>query len=315
MDSRTSVDASAKVAAPSGVYEVGLCVTIENNDSNHEQSKVNVTPYLRNIGFKEDRYQHWWYVHYAVDGVPQNKERVHQILPTNESGIKNIASNGHGYMTKGTWYQWGPTKTFYVDNDGNPKHTVGVYLNCTATTPWHCPALVNGVKQYVTYEFGTALHNPHVDAPEPEGISASHFDQDSRRLCYHWKDVDYEYVAYVTVERIMYTGNTAYTRGNLYIGDTDKLNNSQVHSHLVNEIIPETVTRVEFRMCNVSVSGDTEYSNWVTLDTPANSKVWINVPKVGWKKTIPWVKDENGKWHKATKTYAKDNGTWKRTIM
>jgi hypothetical protein len=298
------------VAAQPNTYEVGLYVEFENKDAEHQYTTVKVTPCLRNIGFTEKRYRHWWNVHYITDGNYQGSE--YKLLPDGDSGITNVVNKGYGFMDQGIWYQWGPTKEYKHENDGKGNHSVGVYLHCTATTPRYCPALVNGEQRYVTYTFSLPKYNPHADAPTPSGVDCD-FDKSTRTLYFKWNTAG---CASVKVYIDMYRkDDSEYSQGYLKINGTENFKPEQGSDNSVYVKIPPEVASIKYRVYNVSTSGDTEGTDLITVYTPTNDKVWMNIPGVGWKKTIPWVKDENGKWHKATKTYVKDNGTWKRTIM
>lgn len=302
----------------SNVYEVGLEVYMQDNDSDHEYCTVTLQPKLRYVGANSTnkRAQHTWHVYFTVDGVHLGtydytgpSTNKHNYLPNDEAEY-GVVGDGKLIMQKNVWYKWGYSWGYSIKNDGK-QHSVGVIMRCDNTQPWDCPArLPSGAEQYLTHTFTTA--NYAVIPPAPVGVDYD-YNEDTRVIEYKWSGAD---CAYVTVWSNWFDSSGALRKGD-YIriqapGDASPrhtLYNSDVTAHLVKETLPDYVTFVTWRVDNYSVTGHATNGQHQETTIDSDSKVYVQG-----KKTIPWVKTESG-WKKANKTYVKVGNTFKRTII
>ena len=294
-------------------FQMGIKVTIIDNDTAHKNCVITVQPMLRYVGGNSSvvRKQHRWNVHFAEDYkynghwyAYQGAFGMNSYLP-NDTAQAGVVSNGELIMTRNQWYNWGSSWVYTYPNDGTTHH-FGIVMYCFDTQPSQCPSYVNGKERYIWAEVTTAKYTK--TPPTPSGLEAS-FDEATRTLSYKWDTTvptgaDW---AYIKLWRNWYN-----TKGELveqgYLGG--KLSNSNMP---VKEVLPADISFVTWAVINYS-STDTPAETTgpdITIDT--DCKVWVKTPN-GWKKAIPWVKTPNG-WKKANKTYCKVGTAWKRTIM
>lgn len=292
----------------SSVYKCGLDVTVlsNSNTTSNEYVTVRLTPKLKHTQGAR-RYQHRWHIYFKVDSNPAKTYSytgtLHNALPNSTSGT-NVEGAGNMWMNAGQWYQWGDYYDVTVKNDGQ-KHIFRLYMNCEETIPRYCPAegkWVEGSINTVGYK---------VTPPAPSGVNVT-YDENTRTLSYTWDDAA---CSYILLYRNLFDsdgniipGKSSYVAP---LGQNDKLYNS---NKPFKEVVPEGTARVTYEMINVSASGHRTSSGHKEKSFATDNKVWINVPGVGWRKAIPWIKTPDG-WKKATKTYVKVDNDWKRTIV
>lgn len=301
-------------ATSSGDYEVGIALTFEQNSSAYQNTIVHIQPLLKRKK-SVTRYQHSWYVHFAVDNkpvvtVPYLGSTGDNALPNN-TAKDNVVGSGRLYMEANTWYKWGNAHSTVIPNDGN-THNVGINMNCIETIPRYCPA----EGQYLWAYFSTPRYN--VPAPKPKGVYTT-FDPNTRELKYYWDTAD---CAFILLWRNWHTvEGTIIQGGYVSVNGTGKIYNVDCP---YKEVLPDNISYVTYEMVNFSSTNDSSTTGglratWrdangnIQNTFPTDCKVWVNVNGT-WVKAVPWVKTSEG-WKKASKTYVKVNGAWQRTIM
>ena len=286
-------------------YEVRLIVTLINSDANNAKCKAILTPQLRRVGAGATRYQHRWNVFFKADALENIRSYKggagYEALPNRLSGT-NVESAGNMYMTAGTWYTWGESYEFEIDNDGK-THSFGIRMECVDTIPRTCPQA-----GYATINLTTAKYK--VAAPTPV-LKTPVFNEDTRELTYSWNAVDTTKCDYIQLHRDWFNADGNLIAGKSgYVGTNDKLLDTTTS---FTEKLSEEVASVSYRLYIVSTSGDVAKSGDKEFTVATDDKVWVYINNK-WVKAIPWVKVD-GVWKKVTKTYVNINGTWKRTIM
>lgn len=284
-------------------YQMGILVDYKNCNTSHVNSTVSVTPLLRRIGSNYTRSQHHWYVYYAKDTKLQEAHNFYGLLP-NDTTQAGVNSAGHLDMQADVWYQWGPTRTYTVPNDGQ-THNFGVRLECVGTVPRWCPEQ-NGAQ----YLYTSKTFPRYTDTPDPpKGVKAD-FNSDTRLLTYSWDAADCEWVQ---LKRHWIDANENVIKSGWFIGPsgTEKLYNKDVTAGALTETIPTNVVKVTYEVVNYSKTKDASKSVSGEVPTASRQYVWIKVGD-SWQKAIPWVK-VNGVWKKATKAYVKVDNVWTPT--
>jgi hypothetical protein len=287
-------------------YEVGMCVSVTNNDADHQNSNVVITPYLRNIEGVE-RKQHNWTLTFKIDGIAypvyyNGAAGSDWVLPNRASGT--IKSNGAMDMAARQWYQWGFQHTATVPNDGR-QHTFELVMNCIGTVPYNCPA-----EGTLSMTVTTAVYR--VNPPAPKGVDAI-VDTATQEIEYVWTDAD---CAFVYLWRNYYDASgKLLTAGYFTINrpNGECLYNADVHAHLIKEKLPKGTVLVTWEVVNYSATSHPAASGEHRKSIETDCKVWVKIGN-DWKKAIPWVKTSNG-WKKASKAYVKVGNDWKRTVM
>lgn len=287
-------------------YEVGVDYKITGNFETNAECTVEIIPYLRRNGDYE-RKQHKWNVYFMCDDM-----HVHTYNYTGSSGanalpndyaVAGVESSGQLYMKKNVAYQWGKSYTVKLKTDG-ALHKIGVRMECY-TEPRYCPS--KNTSEYVTTTVQVAKQK--VVAPKPTGVAAT-FNEDTRVLTYTWDDAACDYIL-LWRNWLDENGNTI-KQG--YIAPSGQNNKVYNKDKPITETLADNVAKVTYEMVNVSSTDDRATTGELSIDIPTGDKVYVNVPEIGWKKAIPYVKVGN-EWKKATKTYVKVGNDWKRTIV
>ena len=280
-------------------YQFGAIVSHTNAASSNQTSTVTITPYLCHSSGTLRR-QHRWTVTFTADSntkYAQSKifnyhgpdTNMSNYLPNNKAMAGTVES-GKMIMTVGVYYQWGNAHSFTINNDGK-SHTFTVKMECLDTIPRTCEL-----------KFSITCNNYSIIPAAPSNFTAT---KDEHSITYEWDKVDTKKVKNVTIlQKLYYTD-----------GSTKDVSNTYSNSVTTATITyAKNVSKVVYSMVNNSVDGrNSTGTTDAELTFPTDCKVWI---KVGddWVKAIPWVKTDKG-WKKASNTYVKVNGTWKRTIM
>lgn len=288
-------------------FEIGIAVELVNNSTIFPTATVTIIPCLRRVDKTEYRHQHIWNSHFSVDHV-HKISYLGKTLPDNNT---KPSVNGEGGITmeRNVWYQWGPSYSFTMNNDGK-LHYAGVYLHCESAIPRYCPDL----STYLECNFRLPLYRNEVIPSDPVDVRAT-FDEDTRVLRYTWNTVGVKNNVMLLrnffdeEDTVVYSG---YFPNPVKVGSTE-LSDAQMLEGLIVDTIPDDVAKITFEVINVSSTGKLASSGIITVNVPTNDKVWVKVNGV-WKKAVPWVK-VNGVWKKVPKVYVRVNGVWKRTKM
>ena len=279
-------------------FEIGLELTCEDLDNDHEKCTITITPYLRSTNNTIVK-RCTWELLFTVNG--NTAYRMGQAIPNATSVLR---------MEQNEWYQWGyPFKTKLLNN--GEKVEFGLQMRCAEAPPRYCPGPDSKTFLTTTLRTGDYAIRP----PKPSGVHTS-YDETTLILKYLWDKPD---CLYTQVYRTWYDayGNVI-KKGLLYILDDggevrNKFYGSDVLQHRIKEELPETVAYVKWYVINYSTTGHTATSDMLRFSRTTDNFIWIKVGS-DWKRAIPWVKVD-GVWQRAVSAYVKVDDTWKRTIM
>ena len=274
-------------------YLMGIHVRFVNHTEHDRETVAYVTPYLKTTKSIK-RYQHHWYIEYIRDGIRYGNLQYGGNLPDDTTAAY---TNKRGYlnMSPNLWYQWGPTRTFNVPNDGE-IHSFGIAMHCVGTIPNKHPCFNHDLN--VSFKFPQY----RVDTNEPDLTIT--FDKSTRELKYTWEPAN---CAYITLTSTWHNSKDNVIRSGYVYGPSGKelYNNQQP----IIETLPPEVASVSYTMTNHYQTSQTHATSG-TIATKTSGSVSVKLEGV-WHKATPWVK-VGGKWVKAVAWVRTADG-WKRT--
>ena len=272
-----------------------MCLTVSYSDQpTSAKQPVELQLWIQKTDANYKRYRHNWSISYYVNNNIVSTETY--VLP-DDNATAGVVSAGYLNMTVGTWHKWGPSfKTDPLDN--GQTHRFDVVFACGTVPRQGALGVIVTLPAYI------------VTPGKPEHPTTN-FNTSTRVMTYSWNAAANADIYRVWVNQYNAAGvilKDLY--GNPLSYDLPDTSNTWI----TQSIHPECV-KITWQIRAINNTGGFSLSDAQAVDvTAANTKVWIK-DGTAWRKTIPWVKDDAGKWHKVSKTFVKDAGNkWHQTI-